>query len=256
MKKESAYQEVKNARSKEKISIKEIIQGISPNFFELHGDKIEADDKTLIGGIGKIGDLPITIIAIQKGNDLEQNIEYNFGSARPQGYRKALRLMEQAEKFNRPILTLINTPGAWPDVESEYHGQGSAIAECIVQGLGVHVPYISIIVGEGGSGGALALACGDRVFMFKNSFYSVVSPEGYASIIWKDSSKVSQAAEELNLTPGKLLKDGIIDKVLSNYKNSDDLKELKDFLIKEFSDLKEMPVDKLMENRRNRFRKF
>ncbi|WP_119326381.1 carboxyltransferase subunit alpha [Companilactobacillus musae] len=256
MMKESAYQKVRNARDKEKISIEDIIQEITTDFFELHGDNIEADDKTLIGGLGKIGNMPVTIIAIQKGNNLEQNIEYNFGSARPEGYRKALRLMKQAEKFNRPILALINTPGAWPDIESEYHGQGAAISQCIIQGLRIRVPYMSIIVGEGGSGGALALASGDRVFMFENSFYSVVSPEGYASIIWKDSSKVAEAAEALNLTPEKLLKDGIIDKILPDYKNSDDLKELKEFIIEEFLNLKKLSIDKLIENRKSRFRKF
>ncbi len=164
--------------------------------------------------------------------------------------------MKQAEKFRRPILALVNTPGAWPDVESEYHGQGSAVAQCIIQGMQLKVPYITIIVGEGGSGGALALACGDRVFMFEDSIYSVLSPEGYASIMWKDSAKVQQAAEELGLTPESLLKDGIINKIIHEYQPGDDLSDLRNFIDDQFTELSSLPVNELVDQRQRRFQNF
>lgn len=164
--------------------------------------------------------------------------------------------MKQAEKFHRPILALVNTPGAWPDVDAEYHGIGSAIAQCLQVGMQLRVPYISIIVGEGGSGGAIALACGDRVFMFEDSIYSVLSPEGYASIMWKDSAKVKEAAEALKLTPEWLLKTGIIDQIIHEYHSGDDLEPLRDFLANQFNELKNLPVDELMRQRHNRYRKF
>ncbi|GHP14719.1 acetyl-CoA carboxylase carboxyl transferase subunit alpha [Lentilactobacillus fungorum] len=252
----TAYQRVVGARSKDKISTAELIHGLTTDFFECHGDRLEADDHALIGGIGLLNDQPITVVGIQKGNDTDENIDRHFGSPTPQGYRKALRLMKQAEKFGRPILALINTPGAWPDVDSEYHGQGSAVAQCIIQGMQLKVPYISIIVGEGGSGGALALACGDRVFMFEDSIYSILSPEGYASIMWKDSAKVQQAAEELGLTPESLLKDGIINKIIHEYKPGEELSNLRDFLAAEFAELGKLPVDQLIEQRQRRFRNF
>lgn len=252
----TAYQRVQGARRKDKISTAELIHGLTTDFFELHGDRLEADDHALIGGVGLLNNRPITVVGIQKGADTDENIDRHFGSSTPQGYRKALRLMKQAEKFHRPILALVNTPGAWPDVESEYHGQGSAVAQCIIQGMQLKVPYISIIVGEGGSGGALALACGDQVLMFEDSIYSVLSPEGYASIMWKDSSKVQQAAEELGLTPESLLKDGIINQIIHEYKPGDDLSDLRDFLDKQFTELENLPMSELIEQRQRRFRKY
>ncbi|AEB73910.1 carboxyltransferase subunit alpha [Lentilactobacillus buchneri] len=252
----TAYQRVKAARRPDKITTAELINHLTSDFFEQHGDRLEADDPAIIGGIGLLNDKPITVVGIQKGSDTDENIARHFGSPTPQGYRKALRLMKQAEKFHRPILALVNTPGAWPDVESEYHGQGSAVAQNIIQGMQLRVPYITIIVGEGGSGGALALSCGDRVFMFEDSIYSVLSPEGYASIMWKDSSKVKEAAEELKLTPEALLADGIIDKIIHEYQPGEDLSALRDFLDQEFSQLAKLPIDDLVDRRNQRYRNF
>ncbi|KRL22221.1 carboxyltransferase subunit alpha [Lentilactobacillus kisonensis] len=252
----TAYQRVQGARRKDKISIAALIDGLTTDFFEQHGDRLEADDHALVGGIGLLKKRPITVVGIQKGRDTDENIDRHFGSPTPEGYRKALRLMKQAEKFRRPILALVNTPGAWPDVESEYHGQGSAVAQCIIQGMQLKVPYITIIVGEGGSGGALALACGDRVFMFEDSIYSVLSPEGYASIMWKDSAKVQQAAEELGLTPESLLKDGIINKIIHEYQPGDDLSDLRNFIDDQFTELSSLPVNELVDQRQRRFQNF
>lgn len=252
----TAYDRVKAARRPDKIGTSELIHGLTTDFFELHGDRLEADDQAIIGGVGLLKGKPITVVGIQKGKDTDENIARHFGSPTPEGYRKALRLMKQAEKFHRPILSLVNTPGAWPDVESEYHGQGSAVAQNILQGMQLKVPYVTIIVGEGGSGGALALATGDRVWMFEDSIYSVLSPEGYASIMWKDSSKVQEAAEELKLTPEALLKDGIIDKIIHEYKSGDDLTLLIDMLDDAFSHLAELPADELVERRVQRYRNF
>lgn len=252
----TAYERVTAARSPKKMTTDELISGLISNFFELHGDRSDGDDQAVIGGVGRLNDQPITVVGIRKGTDTEENIKRHFGSPEPEGYRKALRLMKQAEKFHRPILALVNTPGAWPDVDAEYHGIGSAIAQCLQVGMQLRVPYISIIFGEGGSGGAIALACGDRVFMFEDSIYSVLSPEGYASIMWKDSAKVKEAAEALKLTPEWLLKTGIIDQIIHEYHSGDDLKPLRDFLANQFNELKNLPVDELMRQRHNRYRKF
>ena len=159
-----AYDRVLAARSADKISIQDLVAGITDDFMELHGDRAYSDDPAVYAGIGTIAGQPVTITSIQKGNDTDENIERHFGSAEPSGYRKALRLMKQAEKFNRPIINLINTPGAYPGMDAEYKGQGYMIAQSIMQGLKLKVPYISVIVGEGGSGGALALAVGDTVW--------------------------------------------------------------------------------------------
>lgn len=256
MVKKTAYERVQAARSTKKISTDELIHGLIDNFFELHGDRSDGDDQAIIGGVGLLNDEPVTVVGIRKGASTDENIKRHFGSPEPEGYRKALRLMKQAEKFHRPILALVNTPGAWPDVEAEYHGIGSAIAQCLQVGMQLKVPYISVIVGEGGSGGAIALACGDKVFMFEDSIYSVLSPEGYASIMWKDSSKVAQAAEDLKLTPDHLLKSGIIDQIIHEYRPGDDLKPLRDFLYNQFNELKNLPVDELLRQRKERYRKF
>lgn len=256
MAKKTAYQRVQAARDSHKISTDELIRGLTTDFFELHGDRSDGDDQAVIGGIGLLKDVPITVVGIRKGADTEENIKRHFGSPEPEGYRKALRLMQQAEKFHRPILALVNTPGAWPDVDAEYHGIGSAIAKCLQVGMQLKVPYISIIVGEGGSGGAIALACGDKVFMFEDSIYSVLSPEGYASIMWKDSSKVQQAAEALNLTPEWLQENGIIDQIIHEYHSGDNLGPLRDFLANQFNELANLPIDELLRQREQRYRNF
>ena len=251
-----AYDRVLAARSADKISIQDLVAGITDDFMELHGDRAYSDDPAVYAGIGTIAGQPVTITSIQKGNDTDENIERHFGSAEPSGYRKALRLMKQAEKFNRPIINLINTPGAYPGMDAEYKGQGYMIAQSIMQGLKLKVPYISIIVGEGGSGGALALAVGDTVWALEDSIYSVLSPEGYATILWKDSSKAAEAAEQMQLTPKELLDNEIIDKIIPEVKDAKSMQNFKEALIEKINELNKLPKEELLAQRHERYRKF
>ncbi|CAI2643999.1 Acetyl-coenzyme A carboxylase carboxyl transferase subunit alpha [Apilactobacillus kunkeei] len=251
-----AYDRVLAARSADKISIQDLVAGITDDFMELHGDRAYSDDPAVYAGIGTIDGQPVTITSIQKGNDTDENIERHFGSAEPSGYRKALRLMKQAEKFNRPIINLINTPGAYPGMDAEYKGQGYMIAQSIMQGLKLKVPYISVIVGEGGSGGALALAVGDTVWALEDSIYSVLSPEGYATILWKDSSKAAEAAEQMQLTPKELLDNEIIDKIIPEVKDAKSMQNFKEALIEKINELNKLPNEELLAQRHERYRKF
>lgn len=251
-----AYDRVLAARSADKISIQDLVAGITDDFMELHGDRAYSDDPAVYAGIGTIAGQSVTITSIQKGNDTDENIERHFGSAEPSGYRKALRLMKQAEKFNRPIINLINTPGAYPGMDAEYKGQGYMIAQSIMQGLKLKVPYISVIVGEGGSGGALALAVGDTVWALEDSIYSVLSPEGYATILWKDSSKAAEAAEQMQLTPKELLDNEIIDKIIPEVKDAKSMQNFKEALIEKINELNKLPKEELLAQRHERYRKF
>ncbi len=251
-----AYDRVLAARSADKISIQDLVAGITDDFMELHGDRAYSDDPAVYAGIGTIAGQPVTITSIQKGNDTDENIERHFGSAEPSGYRKALRLMKQAEKFNRPIINLINTPGAYPGMDAEYKGQGYMIAQSIMQGLKLKVPYISVIIGEGGSGGALALAVGDTVWALEDSIYSVLSPEGYATILWKDSSKAAEAAEQMQLTPKELLDNEIIDKIIPEVKDAKSMQNFKEALIEKINELNKLPKEELLAQRHERYRKF
>ena len=217
-KKMKAWDRLEIARMVERPNADEYIKLIFNNFIELHGDRYYKDDKAVIGGIGFLEDIPVTIIGIQKGKNLKENIERNFGSAHPEGYRKAIRLMKQAEKFNRPIICFINTSGAYCGVEAEERGQGEAIAKNLMEIAKIKVPIISIIVGEGGSGGAIALACGDKVWMLENSIYSILSPEGFASILLKDASKAKEVSEVMGITSYDLLERGIIEKIIKEPK--------------------------------------
>ncbi|GLB46479.1 acetyl-CoA carboxylase carboxyl transferase subunit alpha [Philodulcilactobacillus myokoensis] len=255
-KKISAYDRVLAARSAKKISIKKLVAGICDDFIELHGDRAYGDDPAVYAGIGLIGKQPVTIVSIQKGQDQKQNMARHFGSAEPDGYRKALRLMKQANKFNRPIIALINTPGAYPGVDAEYHGQGYMIAQSLIQGIKLKVPYISIIVGEGGSGGALALAVGDSVWAFENSVYSILSPEGYATILWKDSSRVKEAAAAMKLTPKDLLSMHVIDKIVPEVHDQKSMTQFKDALSHKIDELKQMSVEERLKKRYQRYRNF
>lgn len=253
---EKAYDRVLAARSADKISIQDLVAGITDDFMELHGDRAYGDDSAVYAGIGTIDGQPVTITSIQKGNGTDENIERHFGSAEPSGYRKSLRLMKQAEKFNRPIINLINTPGAYPGMDAEYKGQGYMIAQSIMQGLKLKVPYISVIVGEGGSGGALALAVGDTVWALEDSIYSVLSPEGYATILWKDSSKAAEAAEQMQLTPKELLDNEIIDKIIPEVKDANSMQNFKEALIEKINELNKLPKEELLAQRHERYRKF
>ena len=262
MKDIKAYDRLLIARMIERPTALDYISKIFTNFFELHGDRIFRDDKSIVGGIGLLNGRPTTIIGIQKGKDLKENMKRNFGSPYPEGYRKALRLMKQAEKFNRPIVCFINTSGAYCGVEAEERGQGEAIARNLMEISKITVPIISIIIGEGGSGGAIALACGDRVWMLENSVYSILSPEGFASILLKDPSKSKEVAEIMGITAYELLERGIIEKIIKEpkggaHKNLDLVAtSIKDELIKEFKILLNKPKDILLEERYQRFRKF
>ncbi|MGL5380515.1 acetyl-CoA carboxylase carboxyltransferase subunit alpha [Clostridium sp.] len=210
----SAWEKVNIARHKDRPNGIYYIDRIFENFIELHGDRNFSDDKSIVGGIASINGISVTVIAITKGENTKENIERNFGMPSPEGYRKALRLMKQAEKFNRPIICFVDTPGAFPGVGAEERGQGQAIAQNLMELSRINTPVISIIVGEGGSGGALALAVGDKIFMLEHSIYSILSPEGFASILWKDGSRAKEAAEIMKITAQDLMKFNIIDGIV------------------------------------------
>jgi acetyl-CoA carboxylase carboxyl transferase subunit alpha len=205
---------VQTARHKDKPTTIDYIEAIADDFIELHGDRQFKDDQAIVGGIGMIDGIPITIIGHQKGKNIESNIERNFGMAHPEGYRKSLRLMRQAEKFNRPIITFVNTPGAYCGIGAEKRGQSEAIAKNLFEMSHFDVPILSIIIGEGGSGGALALAVANDVWMLDNSIYSILSPEGFSSILYKDASLADQAAKDMKITPKELLKHQLIDRII------------------------------------------
>ncbi|MBU5590947.1 acetyl-CoA carboxylase carboxyltransferase subunit alpha [Clostridium sp. MSJ-4] len=209
-----AWNKVTLARLKDRPSSDFFIKNIFDDFIEFHGDRCFGDDKAIIGGIGRLKDKSFTIIAEVKGKDTKENLVRNFGMPHPEGYRKALRLMKQAEKFNRPIICFVDTPGAFCGVEAEERGQGHAIASNLLEMARLKVPILSVVIGEGGSGGALALAMADEVWMLENSIYSILSPEGFASILWKDVKKSKEAAEMMKLTSEDLLKFGVIDKII------------------------------------------
>ncbi len=210
----TAWDRVLLARHPKRPNAKMFIKGVFDDFLELHGDRAYADDKAIIGGIGTINGITVTIIAQQKGTTTEENITHNFGMAHPEGYRKALRLMKQAEKFHRPIVTFIDTPGAYPGIGAEARGQGEAIARNLYEMSDLSVPLVCVVLGEGGSGGALAIGMGNEVYMLENSVYSILSPEGYASILWKDASKAQEAAEVMKLTSYDLDEIGIIEGII------------------------------------------
>ncbi len=253
---------LKIARHPNRPTTMDYIDLICDKFIELHGDRNFADDKALIGGIAKLSGMPVTIIGHQKGKDTKDNIERNFGMAHPEGYRKALRLMKQAEKFNRPIINFINTPGAYPGVGAEERGQAEAIAKNMMEMTGLEVPIIVVIIGEGGSGGALGIGVGDKVFMLEYTYYSVCSPEACASILWKDSNQAKKASKALKITPDDLKEIGIIDDIIAepargahtDHQKSAEL--LKDKLVSELKELNQIETNQLLEDRYNKFRKI
>ena len=249
---------VREAREQTRLTALDFATGIFDDFIELHGDRSFRDDGAIIGGIGWLGDQAVTVVGIQKGKSLQDNLNRNFGQPHPEGYRKALRLMKQAEKFGRPIITFINTAGAYPGVGAEERGQGEAIARNLFEMSDLKVPIIAIIIGEGGSGGALALAVADRVWMLENSIYAVLSPEGFASILWKDGTRAMEAAELMKITSHELLEMEVVDKVISERGLSakELLASVKNELQTEIEQLKQLPLEKLLEERYQRFRKY
>lgn len=257
-----SYKKVMLARDINRVSSLDLIEYLSDWFLEQHGDRIMEDDKAIIGGISLMGDQAVTIIGIQKGHSTRENIQRNFGSVGPGGYRKAIRLMQQADKFNRPILTLINTAGAHASQESEEYGIGEAIADSLINLSKVSVPTLSIILGEGGSGGALALAVTDEVWMLENSVYSILSPEGFASILWKDAKLAPKAAEVMKLTSTELLDMGIIEKIIPEYNLGRPLsaeglmKSLKREIKLKFHELNQVSPEERVRLRYERFRKY
>ncbi len=212
---QTPYERVKLARDNNRPTGLDYIRHIFQGFIEMHGDRRFADDPAIVGGIARLNGSPVTVIAIEKGHTAKERAMRNFGAPNPEGYRKALRLMKQAEKFGRPIICLVDTSGAYCGIGAEERGQGQAIAENLMEMTTLCVPVISILIGEGGSGGALALAVADRVWMMQNAVYSVISPEGCASILWKDSSKAEAAAASLRLTAEDAKSLGIIERILT-----------------------------------------
>lgn len=210
----SAYDRVYLARHPDRPNVEAYIQAIFDQWIELHGDRLYRDDPAIIGGLATLNGQAVTVIGTRKGKTVEANIACNFGMANPEGYRKAIRLMKQAEKFHRPIITFIDTPGAYPGLEAEKHGQGEAIARAIMEMSQLAVPTIAFVIGEGGSGGALALSTADRIVMLENAVYSVLSPEGFASILFKDSSKAREVSELMKLTAQDLADLNIIDAMI------------------------------------------
>lgn len=257
-----AWTRVQISRQKDRPSGRDYIDALCTEFIEFHGDRCFRDDPAVIGGIGKIGGIPVTVIAQEKGRTTKENIRRNFGMPSPEGYRKALRLMKQAEKFRRPILCLVDTPGAFCGLEAEERGQGEAIARNIYEMSALSVPILSLIIGEGGSGGALALAVSDEVWMMENAIYSILSPEGFASILWKDSTKAQLAAKVMKLTAEDLEELGIVEKVFAEpeHYTAQSLREMEDTLCREIIDFfhryKELDGYALLEKRYQRFRKF
>ena len=249
---------VREAREQTRLTALDFATGIFDDFVELHGDRSFRDDGAVVGGIGWLGEQAVTVVGIQKGKSLQDNLNRNFGQPHPEGYRKALRLMKQAEKFGRPVVTFINTAGAYPGVGAEERGQGEAIARNIFEMSDLKVPIIAIIIGEGGSGGALALAVADRVWMLENSIYAVLSPEGFASILWKDGTRAMEAAELMKITSYELLDMQVVDKVISEVglSSKELIKQVKEQLQAELDTLGKLSLDQLIEERYQRFRKY
>lgn len=248
----TAYEKVMAARAKNRFTSLDLIQEIFGDFLEMHGDRRFADDKAVVAGIAYLDKMPVTVIGIEKGHDIKERTMRNFGSAHPEGYRKALRQMKLAEKFGRPVICLVDTSGAYCGIGAEERGQGQAIAENLMEMMTLKTPVISIIIGEGGSGGALALAVADEVWMLENAIYSVISPEGCASILWKDNTKAKEASECLKLTAEDLLELKIIEKIIPENEQLSDV--LKAELIAALQKYQSLPPEKLTENRYQRFR--
>ena len=255
-------QKLQIARHPERPNFLDYVEHICTDFIELHGDRTGMDDRAIIGGLGKIDGKPVMIIGTMKGKSTKENLEYNFGMPQPQGYRKALRLFKHASKFNIPIVTLIDTPGAYPGISAEETGQGGAIAVNLRDMAKLNVPVIAIVTGEGCSGGALGLAVADKVFLLEHAYYTVISPQGCASILWRDASRAGDAAEALKITAPDLMKFNIIDGAIKEpvggaHKDYDFVcNEMKKTIKESLEELSKLSVEELKNNRYNKFRKM
>lgn len=254
------WDRVQIARHPNRPTTLDYISNLFDGFFECHGDRTFGDDEAIVGGVARFRGLPVTVIGHQRGKDTKENIRRNFGMPHPEGYRKALRLMKQADKFKRPIICFIDTKGAYPGKAAEERGQSEAIARNLFEMAGFKVPVICIVIGEGGSGGALALGVGNRMYMLENSTYSVISPEGAAAILWKDSALAKKAAESMKITAPDLKELGVIDDIIPEIKGGahKDVKGQADaidnFLKKSLKELLELSDEELVADRYNRFR--
>ncbi len=260
--KKTPWEKVKTCRSWSRLSTMDYVERIFDDFYELHGDRYYSDDRALIGGIAYFENQPVTVLAELRGNTMEECIERNYGMPMPDGYRKAVRLMKQAEKFNRPIISFISTPGAFCGIDAEERGQGQAIARSIMEMSGLKVPVLCILTGECGSGGALATAVGNQVWMMENATYAILSPEGYSSIVWKTEGKAEQAAETMKITAQDLLKMKVIDKIIPEFGEAtkETAQQISAYMktnIKEFlKTYSRMNGNQILEERYKRFRKF
>ena len=253
----TAYERLCAARAKGRPTSRKYIDNIFDSFFELHGDRFFADDLAVRGGIAELNGRPVTVVSMEKGEDTKEKIARNFGSPNPEGYRKALRLMKQAEKFHRPVVCFVDTAGAYCGLGAEERGQASAIAANLMEMMGLKTPILSLLIGEGGSGGALALAVADEVRMMENAVYSVISPEGGASILYKDATQVERAAEELRITAQDLYGFGVVERVISEAEGFDAAyRSLRDQLDAELNRRMQMDVQSLLRARYERFRKI
>ena len=248
------YEKVMLARDKDRLKITDYIDALFDDFIELKGDGIAGEDSAILGGIASFHGIPVTVIGHKKGGSTEENIDCNFGMASPEGYRKAARLMKQAEKFNRPIITIVDTPGAYPGLMAEANGQANAIAYNLGLMSSLKVPIIAVITGEGSSGGALGIAVADRVFMLENAVYSILSPEGFASILRKDSKKADEAATLMKLTATELLNYGIIDGIIGE--GSKLIINMDEMISGELIELTKLKEETLLKNRYKKFREI
>ncbi|MCC5801280.1 acetyl-CoA carboxylase carboxyl transferase subunit alpha [Rossellomorea vietnamensis] len=254
------WERVQVARHPERPTTLDYIKYLFTDFIEMYGDRLYGDDEAIVSGVGKFHDVPVTIIGHQRGKDTKENIRRNFGMPHPEGYRKALRLMKQADKFNRPIICFIDTKGAYPGKAAEERGQSEAIARNLVEMAGLTVPVICIVIGEGGSGGALALGVGNHILMLENSTYSVISPEGAAAILWKDSTQAKRAAESMKITAPDLKELGIIDDIITEVKGGahkdveEQAKYINDVLMSSLKELVPMKKDELIHHRYEKFK--
>ena len=264
LKEDLAWKKVEIARNSKRPTSLDYIKYIFDDFMELHGDRISKDDKAICCGLASIGNQNFTIIAQQKGRTTKENIERNFGMPNPESYRKAIRFMKQAEKFGRPIITFIDTKGAYPGVEAEEKGQGEAIAQSMLTMANLHVPIITIVIGEGSSGGALAIGVGNKVYMLENAIYSILSPEGFASILWKDAKRAKEAAVKMKLTSEDLLKFEVIDGIIKEPKNQEYNDEfvmkisekIKKQILQDIEDFKTKSAKEIIEHRYKKFRRM